>query len=391
MATKLPIYEAKITGMDNTGIFALSFVDFPANDHNFVALKARVPVKLKLDKQKQVLTGVVLVPDQLIYRYDQALGEYYLRFTAPDIEKIAQKMMRTGVALQTTTHQHEKPLRGNYLTELWIVSDPKRDKAVALGLGELPAGTLVASYKISDPNYWRTEVMTGNVKGFSIEGLFNFNNVNMKKTATTPKKAPAKKTAGVVSFFKSMAAMLEGEGDTEAAAEDLVDEAGKDEVGAGEPYLIFELAEGGEVQVDSDGYATLNGEQMPAGEHALADGNFIVIDDSGMLVVTEPEADGTEPADPATALAKQKAKARAKQFLAAQAKADPKAAQIAALKKKLAELEKEPSAGKAKPAVETPAKTAAEMTFTEKMAAVIKSRQERGKKKPAAPAAPAKK
>lgn len=383
MAATLPIYEAKITGMDNTGIFALSFVDFPANEHNFVALKARVPVKLKLDRQKQVLTGVVLVPDQLIYRFDQSLGEYYLKFTAQDIEKIAQKMMRTGVALQTTTHQHEKPLRGNFLTELWLVTDPKRDKSVALGLGELPAGTLVASYKIQDPKYWREEVVSGHVKGFSIEGLFNFNNVNMNKKAT-PKKAPANKPSGVVSFLKSVTAMLEGE--TATAAEDLVDEATKDEVDAGEPYLIFELADGGEVQVDSEGYATLDGEQMPAGEHALADGNFIVIDDSGMLVVTQPEADGADPAEAATELAKK----RAKQFLAKQGK-DPKAAKIALLEKQLADLKKEPSAGKAKPTVETPAKTPAEMTFTEKMAAVVRSRQESRKRKPAAPTVPAKK
>ncbi len=387
MATKLPIYEAKITGMDNTGIFALSFVDFPANEHNFVALKARAVVKLKLDKQKQVLTGVVLVPDQLIYRYDGQLGEYYLKFTAPDIEKIAQKMMRTGVALQSTTHQHEKPLRGNYLTELWIVNDPKRDKSVSIGLGELPAGSLVASYKIEDAKYWREEVLTGNVKGFSLEGLFNFNHITMAKKVET-KKTPAKKTSGVASFFKSMAAMLEGE-DTAAAADDLTDEAGKDETGSGEPYLVFELAEGGEVDVDSDGYATLDGEPMPAGEHALADGNFIVIDDNGMLVTTQPEADGNEPAQAATDMARKQALARGKQFLKAQG--DPKAAKIAKLEKELAALKKEPSAGKAKAEVEgAKAKDPKDMTFTEKMAAVIRSRQERGQRKAAAPAKPAK-
>jgi hypothetical protein len=313
------------------------------------------------------------------------MGEYYLRFTAPDIEKIAQKMMRTAVALQNTTHQHQKPLEGNFLTELWIVADPKRDKSVALGLGELAAGTLVASYKVTDPKYWREEVLSGNVKGFSIEGLFNFNTVKMAKTKTTT-KAPEKKTPGVVSaFFKSMAAMLEG--DTAAEADALAGEADKDETDSGTPYLIFELAEGGEVEVDSDGYATLNGETMPAGEHALADGNFIVIDDSGMLVVTQEEADGADAADAPTEMAKQRAKQRAKQFLAKQGK-DPKAAKIAMLEKQLAELKKEPSAGKAKPKVEA-AKDLKDMTFTEKMASVIKSRQERGKRKPAAPAAPA--
>lgn len=385
MEPKIPIYECKIMGTDNTGIFAISFVDLPANECNFIALNKQRPVKLALDKQKQILTGVVLIPDQLIYRYDEALGEYYIKFTAQDIEKIALKMMKTGIALNTTTHQHEKPLKGNYLTELWIVSDSKKDKAAALGLGELPVGTLIASYKIENSMYWRTEVLTGNVKGFSLEGIFNFNSVRMKKNVKTAAQAVATKTK-LTPFglaLQKLGVKVVMEGDTAAEADALADEAGKDEVDAGEPFLIFDLADGNQVWVDSEGFATLDGEQMAAGEHALADGNFIVIDDSGMLVVTQPEAEGVEPEAAAAELAKkvEQAKARGKQFLA---KTGGKDAQIARLKAQLAELEKQPSTTKAEAPVEgggTSQKRPEEMTYTEKMAAVIRSRNERRKKK----------
>ena len=378
MRKKIPIYEAKVKGADNTGIFAMSFVEFPANEQQFVALQRQRPVKLSIDKQKQMLTGVVLIPDQLIYRRDDQLGEYYLKFTAAEIERIALKMMRTSVALTTTTHQHEKPLKGNYLAELWIVKDSKRDKSVALGLGELPVGTLIASYKIESPAYWRTEVLTGNVKGFSLEGIFNFNSVQMKKNPkkaaplATEQAAAENKGKGIPAFFRSVAAFLEGE--SEAAAEGVAEEAKKDETDSGTPYLIFELAEGGEVWVDEEGFCTLEGgEQMPAGEHALADGNVIVVDDSGMLVITQPEADGAEPAEADVAMAKQRAKA----FLKSQ---NPNAAEIAKLKAKIAELEKQPSTEKATPDVEgggIGGKKPEEMTYTEKMAAVIASRRER--------------
>ncbi|MCC8089107.1 MAG: XkdF-like putative serine protease domain-containing protein [Rikenellaceae bacterium] len=378
MKKKIPIYEAKVKGTDNTGIFAMSFVELPANESNFVALQRQRPVKLSIDKHKQLLTGVVLIPDQLIYRNDVQLGEYYLKFTAAEIERIALKMMRTGVALTTTTHQHEKPLKGNYLAELWIVKDSKRDKSVALGLGELPVGTLVASYKIENPAYWRTEVLTGNVKGFSLEGIFNFNSVQMKKNPKTAaqlakEQAAAKnKGKGIPAFFRSVAAFLEGE--SEAAAEGVAEEAKKDETDSGTPYLIFELGEGGEVWVDEDGFCTLEGgEQMPAGEHALADGNVIVVDDSGMLVITQPEADGAEPAEADVAMAKRRAKA----FLKSQ---NPNATEIAKLKAQIAELEKQPSTGKATPDVDgggKGGKKPEEMTYTEKMAAVIASRRER--------------
>lgn len=379
MGKKIPVYECKIGNTDDTGIYAVSFVEDPAVERNFIALKKMQPIKLAKDNKKQILTGVVLVPDQLIYRRDTQLGEYYIKFTAQDIEKIAQKMMRTGIALSTTTHQHEKPLKGNYLTEIWLVSDSKKDKAAALGLGELPVGTLVASYKIENPYYWRTEVLTGKVKGFSLEGIFNFNTVTMsKKTKTAAQLAKEQEAAkkgkksGIPAFLRSVAAMLEGE--TEAATEDLVEEAAKDEVDAGDPYIIFELADGGEVWVDADGFATLGGEQMAAGEHALADGNFIVIDDEGQLVITQPEADGAEPSEAATELARK----RGKQLLAKMG--DPKAAKIAKLEKELAELKNEPSAPKAKPKVKTEDKPE---TFEQKMAAIVRNRRERqdGKKK----------
>lgn len=387
MKPKIPVYECKIMGTDNTGIFAISFVDMPANECNFVALKKQRPVKMSFDKQKQVLTGAVLVPDQLIYRYDEALGEYYIKFTAQDIEKIALKMMKTGLALSTTTHQHEKPLKGNYLTEIWIVSNSKQDKAAALGLGELPVGTLMASYKIEDPSYWRTEVLTGKVKGFSLEGIFNFNSVKMKKKTRTAAQMAAEKpklTAFGLALQK-MGIPVVMEGETETETEDLADEAAKDEVDAGDPFLIFELEDGNEVRVDADGYATLDGEQMPAGEHALSDGNVIVIDDSGMLVVTQPEADGVEPEAAAAELAKKEkqAKVRAKQFLA-KMKTDTKEAKIAALEKQIAELKGQPSTTKAEAPVDgggAGRKKPEDMTHTEKMAAVIRSRNERKNKK----------
>lgn len=381
MGNKIPVYECKIMGTDNTGIFAISFVDIPANETNFIALNKQKPLKLALNKQKQMLTGVVLIPDQLIYRYDDNLGEYYIKFTAQDIERIAQKMMKTGLALSTTTHQHEKPLKGNYLTEIWLVSDSKKDKAVALGLGELPVGTLVASYKIEDSTYWRNEVLTGKVKGFSLEGIFNFNSVTMKKNVKTAaqlakEQAAAKKPKGKLATALAAMFSVLMEGETEAATEDLVDEAAKDEVDAGEPFLIFELADGGEVWVDADGFATLDSEQMPAGEHALTTGDFIVIDDEGYLVVTQPEADSVEPATAAADLAKKTklAKQRAKQFLA---KSDTKEAQIARYKAKIAELEKQPSTTKAEATVEGGKKKREDMSRTDKIAVIIKNRQQR--------------
>lgn len=373
---KIPIYQAKINLTDDTGIFAISFVDFPANESNFLALKRATEVKLNLNRSKQILTGAVLIPDQLIYRNDVKKGEYYIKFSAADIEQIAHKMMKSGLALSNTTHQHESGLKGNYLTELWTVQDPKRDKSIALGLGEFPKGTLMASYKVVDANYWKNEVLTGNVKGFSLEGYFNFNNITMSKTAKPAAKVlgGVKKTNPVAAFFASMATMLEGE--TVAEAEAVAEVAAVDETDSGTPALIFELADGGEIWVDAEGFCTLDGSQMPAGEHALADGNIIVVDADGNLVQTQEEGDAAEAAAPdAAALAK--AKAAGISFLAAAKKpaaaANPQAAKIARLEKELAALKKTPSAKPAKQVVKASADDKPQ-TFTDKVAQTLASK-----------------
>ena len=374
MNKKIPTYAAKVSDDKDDGIYAMSFVDFPAVERNFVALKQKQAAKLALNKHKQILTGAVLVPDMLIYRNQAPLGEYYMKFTAPDIERISQKMMKIGVALSSTTHQHDKQLSGNYLVELWIVEDPKRDKSVALGLGEQVKGTLMASYKIEDASYWKNEVLTGNVRGFSLEGFFNLNNVTiMNKQKKAAQKAPAKK-GGVAAFLSSIAAMLEGE--TAAAAEDLADVADDDKTDSGEPYLIFELSEGGELHVDSEGFATIEGEQAPAGQHELSDGNFIVIGDDGVMVVTEDAADESAEAE-AAELKKKEAKDRAKQFLSkAKKPEDSSAAKIKKLEAEIAKLKKQPSAPKAKPKADK-LELGADAKFTDKVAAALSSRLER--------------
>lgn len=293
----IPVYNCLIdeNTEDQSGIYAISFVDVPANEIDFVTLAKQPKLeRLNRDSKKQILTGVVLRPDQLIYRNDPR-GEYYIRFSAEEIEKIAQKMMRTGIALQNTTHQHQNPLEGNYLTELWIVENPQHDKSQALGFADLPKGTLMCSYKIADKHYWDTQVMTGNVRGFSLEGFF-FQEISKNKTikSITNQKQNEKmnqrnkKTGSLLSrisqFFLDIQAVEKA-----------------DSTSSGTTYVLFTLADGKEVYIDADGFATLDDEQLPAGDHPLADGNILVVDDQGQFIETKEAATATSNPSQATA------------------------------------------------------------------------------------------
>lgn len=295
----IPVYNCLIDENENddSGIYAMSFVDAPANEVDFVALNQQHKREyLNKDTHKQILTGVVLRPDQLIYRHDPQMGEYYIKFSADQIEKIAQKMMRTGIALHNTTHQHQAPLKGNYMTELWIVEDPANDKSRALGFGNLPKGTLMCSYKIEDSDYWNNEVMQGNVKGFSLEGLFfqetalnkqyrHKNNTQIKQMNMNYRnKKSGNMFAKLAQFFLDIQAVEKADATTSGIA-----------------YVVFTLADGKEVFVDADGFATLDGEQLPAGDHPLADGNTMSVDDQGQFVGTKEASQKSDKPQDATA------------------------------------------------------------------------------------------
>lgn len=321
----IPIYNCLIDDMDdNTGIFAMSFVDCPANEADFVRLKKEeTELHLNKDTKKQILTGVVLRPEQLIYRTSPKTGEYYIKFSARQIEKIAQKMMKTGLALSNTTHQHQVPLIGNYLTELWIIEDPESDKSKTLGFTNLPKGTLMCSYKIEDKEYWENEVMTGHVKGFSLEGLFNQEIVPGKTDYKFNKNRPNMNKKRLSLIDKLAMAMV--------SKLNITDVESTDKTGSGVSYTIFTLADGQEVYVDADGFATLDDQQMAAGEHNLADGNILVIDTEGQFVETKAEAEANEDTKQTTAPQSLRKKAPRQHF--------QKDENIEALKAKIAEME----------------------------------------------------
>ena len=281
---RIPVYNCTVDESlnDVTGIYAISFVESPAVETDFIALSNQ-KVLLNKDTKKQILTGVVLKPNQLIYRLDEQNQPYYIQFSEIEIEKISHKMMKAGLALQHTTHQHESELKGNYLTELWIVENPENDKSNALGFKNLSKGTLMASYKITDKSYWENEVMAGKVKGFSLEGFFN-QELKLNKIIKKNNMNKHKKTSLLNKIGKFLM--------------DIEDVQRTDVTDSGENVRIYQLYDGKEVIVDEDGYCTIDNEQAPSGEHKLYDGNTLVIDEAGQFVEVKPSAVAiTEPTE----------------------------------------------------------------------------------------------
>ena len=153
---------------DEIGVQAISVVNQPAVEVDFIALNKQVMLKAS-DDEKRILTGVALIPSKQIYRYDEEMGEYYIFFSKETIEKASQLFLKESNQ-KNATYEHAYDFDGGIVVESWIVTNPEMDKAKHYGFN-VPKGTWMISMKIENEKVWN-DVKMNKVKGFSIEGFF---------------------------------------------------------------------------------------------------------------------------------------------------------------------------------------------------------------------------
>ena len=153
-----------------SGIEAISIVDQPAIEENFIALSKQHEIKLaQVDEEKRILMGAALVPDKNIYRRDGE-EEYYIYFSKDTVRQASQLFLMRGNQNKSTL-EHQAELHGLSVVESWIIEDEVHDKSRKYGM-DLPIGTWMVSMKVNNDEVWNDYVKTGLVKGFSIEGYF---------------------------------------------------------------------------------------------------------------------------------------------------------------------------------------------------------------------------
>ena len=155
---------------EKTGIDAISVVESPAIESDFIALnKHQIELKT-IDDEKKILMGLALVPMKQIYRRNEKTNEeYYIYFSKETIRKASQLFLKNSNQ-NNATLEHQTKIDGMTIVESWIVEDAKKDKS-ALYNFNAPVGSWMVSMKVDNPEIWK-KVKSGEVKGFSIEGYF---------------------------------------------------------------------------------------------------------------------------------------------------------------------------------------------------------------------------
>lgn len=172
---KLPIYTAEIKD-ERDGIIAISFVEEPAVESNFMLFGKQIPLFFANEEKKNIL-GVIMRADFPIYRRDEDGNEFYVTYSSDTISKMAQKYFVSGAVNTTSINHNGEVLDGVSLVQ-WYIKDTNKGIAPN-GFDDVKDGSLFAEFHIENENLW-TACKKGTFKGFSLEGYFTTEKTNLK-------------------------------------------------------------------------------------------------------------------------------------------------------------------------------------------------------------------
>lgn len=164
----LPVFEL-VVPEEEMGVYAISLVDKPATETQWLAFSEEI--KFSLDSDKQIISAPLMLANTPIYRKDKMNGEHYIVFTQATLERMAINFFKNNVREFNEMHNSAFGIDNATVVESWLKTS-ENDKSVALGFKDAPVGSWFISVFIDDKQYWEENIKSGKFKGFSLEGFF---------------------------------------------------------------------------------------------------------------------------------------------------------------------------------------------------------------------------
>ena len=279
----MKLYDISIDPTDfETGLNAISLVEYPAVEVDFLAFAKEESAVLQFaDEERHIITGIALLADTPIYRIAPDGTEYYVRFTKDCIRQLVEKYFKFGLTNSVNIeHKDNQFVDGVTMLESYIID--KERGICPSEFASAPDGSWVVSYKVSNLDVW-SKIKSGEVKGFSVQGLFRIIETKLEMSSNKPKEEISEnKNISFMSKLKDrIKSLLMQFATVKTDKGDLV-------------YNTESLEVGSEVYTEDE-----NGENVPAadGEYILEDGRAVEVEGGK---VTEIKAKEEEtPAAPA--------------------------------------------------------------------------------------------
>ena len=183
---ELQVYKAQIDPSIDSDLEVnfIGLVDRPAIERNFQAFnEQKKKAAFILNEEKRIISGPAMIADMPIYRKDKQLGEYYVVFDKQAIQCIVEKFSAKGY-LKNFNLFHDAQQQVSDVTIFnSFVSDADLGVAPLAGFEDVADGSWFISAKVNNQTVW-DNVKAGTIKGFSVEGLFNYVPVKTEKMAS---------------------------------------------------------------------------------------------------------------------------------------------------------------------------------------------------------------
>lgn len=175
---EIPLVELFIDEENiDDGVQAISLVEFPAIEENFVALNKHQVEFKTINEEKRIIVGLALVPNKKIYRRNRDY-EYNIMFSEQTVRKASEIYLK-NLRNNNTTLDHNNLTTGVSVIESWVVEDENMDKSKLYGLNSVK-GAWVVTMKVDNDNVWE-DIKAQKYLGLSIEGMFSDNVEEMSK------------------------------------------------------------------------------------------------------------------------------------------------------------------------------------------------------------------
>lgn len=173
---QLPVYQLRMSPTGE-GIQYVSLVDAPAMGVDWMVFNENgSPSQFRLQsRSRQIISGPLLIPDKPIYRMADAHREaHYVIFDKKTVYELCLRFFEIGNTAKVNL-LHQFPVQEVFMFESFII-DHRRGMATPNmpEFAALPEGTWFGSYKINNKQLWKEFIETGIFRGFSIEGLFQY-------------------------------------------------------------------------------------------------------------------------------------------------------------------------------------------------------------------------
>lgn len=177
MDKNLPIYNLVVSMNENSDleVDAIALVKTPAIERNWMAFNDKL--RFTFSEERQIISGPAMLADVPIYRRNDQFGEHYVVFDKEQIGIIANSFLKKGYASAFNLfHNPDMSTDGVSLINSFV-TDEQMGIMPMKGYEDAKDGSWFISAKVDDPTVWQ-KVKSGEVMGFSVEGMFKYKQPN---------------------------------------------------------------------------------------------------------------------------------------------------------------------------------------------------------------------